>query len=126
MPDIVMDAEDSCEAQVKRARTIMCLDVCLLEAPDDVYDEAAGTTTNVTEMCGEYATDEDVAAPEVTGELSRLKTFGRSYREPIVDEAMPREHVYSQKTETVRGRPVDDVKNDRDRAGSWQPNWQET
>ena len=113
VPDIVMDAEDPCEAQVKRARTIMCLDVCLLEDPDDVYDEAAGT---LTEMCGEYATDEDVAAPEVTGELSRLKTFGRSYREPIVDEAMPRGHVYSQKTATVRGRLVDDMKNDRDKS----------
>ena len=62
VPDIVMDAEDSCEAQVRRARTIMCLDVCLLEAPDDVYDEAAGTKTNLTEMCGEYAADEDVVA----------------------------------------------------------------
>ena len=62
------------------------------------------------------AADEDVAAPEVTEEPSRLKTFGRSYREPIVDEAMPRGHVYSQKTETVRGRLVDDVKNDRDKS----------
>ena len=74
----MMDAEDSCEAQVKRARTIIGLDVCVLEAPDDVYDEAAGITTNLTEMCGEYAADEDVAAPEVTEELNRLKTFGRS------------------------------------------------
>ena len=31
-----------------------------------------------TEMCGEYAADEDVAAPDVTEELNRLKTFGRS------------------------------------------------
>ena len=44
-------------------------------------------------MCGEHATDEVVAAPEVTEELNRLKTFGGSYREPIVDEAMPRGHV---------------------------------
>ena len=67
-------------------------------------------------MCGEYAADEDVAAPEVTEELSRLKTFGMWYREPIVDEAMPRGHVYSQKTETVRGRLVDDMENDRDKS----------
>ena len=87
--DIVMDVEDSCEAQVKRARTIMGLHVCVLEALDDVHDEAAGITTNLTEMCEEYAADEYVAAPEVTEELSRLKTFGGSYREPIVDEAMP-------------------------------------
>ena len=112
-PDIVMDAEDSCEAQVKRERTIIGLDVCVLEAPDDVYDEAAGITTNLTETCGEYAADEDFAAPEVTEELNRPKTFGRSYREPIVDETMRRGHVYSQKTETVRGRLVDDLKNDR-------------
>ena len=68
VPDIVIYAEDSCEAQVKRARTIMGLDVCVLETPDDVYDEAAGTTTNLTEMRGKNATDEDVAAPEVTEE----------------------------------------------------------
>ena len=111
-----MDVEDSCEAQVKRARTIMGLDVCVLEALDDVHDEAAGITTNLTEMCEEYAADEYVAAPEVTEELSRLKTFGGSYREPIVDEAMPRGHVYSQRTETVRGRLVDDMKNDRDKS----------
>ena len=89
--DIVMDAEDSCKAQVKRARMIMGLDVCVLEALHDVYEKAAGITTNPTEMCGEYAADEEVAALEV----------------------MSRGHVYSQKTETVRGRLVDDVKNDR-------------
>ena len=100
----------------KRARTIIGLDVCVLEAPDDVYDEAAGITTNLTETCGEYAADEDFAAPEVTEELNRLKTFGRSYRETIVDETMPRGHVYSQKTETVRGRLVDDMENDRDKS----------
>ena len=115
-PDIVTDAEDSCEAQVKRARTIIGLDVCVLEAPDDVYDEAVGITTNLTEMCGECAADEDVAAPEVTEELNRLKTFGRSYRETIVDETMRRGHVYSQKTETVRGRLVDDMNDDRDKS----------
>ena len=114
--DIVMDVEDSCEAQVKRARTIIGLNVCVLEATDDVYDKAAGITTNLTVTCGEYAADEYVAAPEVTEELCRLKTFGGSHREPIVDEAMPRGHVYSQKTETVRGRLVDDMKNDRDKS----------
>ena len=94
----------------------MGLDVCLLEAPDDVHDEASGTPSNLTEMCREYAADEDVAVPEVTEELNRLKTLGRSYREPIVDETMPRGHVYRQKTETVRGRLVDDMKNDRDKS----------
>ena len=88
----------------------------MLEAPDDVYDEAAGIATNLTETCGEYAANEDFAAPEVTEELNRLKTFRRSYREPIIDETMPRGHVYSQMTETVRGRLVDDMKNDRDKS----------
>ena len=86
--------------------------MCVLEAPDAVHDEVAGITTNLTEMCGEYAADEDVAAPEVTEELNRLNTFGK----PIVDETMPRGHVYNQKTETVRGRLVDDMKNDRDKS----------
>ena len=54
VPDIVMDTEDSCEARIQRPRTIMGLDVCVLEAPDGGYDEAA-TTTNLTETCGENA-----------------------------------------------------------------------
>ena len=39
VPDVEMDAKDSCEAQVKRTKTIMGLDECVLEAQDDVYDE---------------------------------------------------------------------------------------
>ena len=66
-----MGAEDPCEAQVKRARTIMGLEICVLEAQDDVYDEISGTPTN-TETSGENATDEDVVAPEVAEELNRL------------------------------------------------------
>ena len=77
VPDVEMDAEDSCEAQVKRAKTIMGLDVCVLEARDDVYDEAAGTPTNLAGMSGVNTTDEDVVAPEVTEELNRLKLLGR-------------------------------------------------
>ena len=76
MPDIAMDTEDSCEAQVTRARTIMGLDMCVLEAQDDTYDEAAGTMTKLTETCGESATGENVAAPEATDEPNQLKTFG--------------------------------------------------
>ena len=113
VPDIAMDAEDSCEAQVKRARTIMGLDMCVLEAPVDTYDEAAGTMTNLTETCGENATGENVAAPEATEEPNQLKTFGGWRGEPTVDDTIPRGYVYSQKTEPVRGRLVDDMKNDR-------------
>ena len=104
MPDIAMDAEDSCEAQVKRARTIMGLDMCVLEAPDDTYDEAAGTMTNLTEKCGESAAGENVAAPEATEEPNQLKTFGGWRGEPTVDDTIPRGYLYSQKTEPVRGR----------------------
>ena len=150
VPDVEMDAEDSCEAQVKRART-MGLDVCVLEAQDDVYDEAAETPTNLAGVSGVNTTDEDVVGPEVTEELNRLKLLGRPYTAPTADELMPREPVYSQRTnerlddrmvaegherelatlceqdallviprtalrpdtKTVRGRFVDDMKNDR-------------
>ena len=91
VPDVEMDAEDSGEAQVKRAKTLMGMDVCVLEAQDDVYDEAAG-------MSGVDTTYEDVVAPEVTEELNRLKPLGRPYTAPTVDELMPRGPVYSQKT----------------------------
>ena len=39
-PDVDMGAQDSCEAQVKRAKTIMGQEICGLEAQDNVYDEA--------------------------------------------------------------------------------------
>ena len=37
-------------------------------------------------------------SPEVTEELKRLKTLGRPYTAPSVDELMPRTFVYCQKT----------------------------
>ena len=151
VPDVEMDAQDSCEAQVKRAKTIMGLDVCVLEAQDDVYDEAAETPASLAGMSGLSTTDQDVVAPEVTEELNRLKLLGRPCRAPTADELMPRGPVYSQRTnerlddrmvaegrarelatlcsqdalfviprtalrsgtKTVRGRFVDDMKNDR-------------
>ena len=60
----------------------MGLDVCALEAQDDVYDEAAGTPTNLAAMSGVNTTDEDIVTPEVTKELNRLKLLGRPYRDP--------------------------------------------
>ena len=59
-PDVETGAEDSCEAQVKRAKTIMGPEMCVVEAQDDVYDETPGTPTNPAETSGENATDEDV------------------------------------------------------------------
>ena len=85
-PDVEMGAEDSCEAQVG-------LDICMLEAQDDVYDETPGTPTNPAETSGENATDEDVVAPEVTEELNRLKTLGRAHKAPSVDELMSLRYV---------------------------------
>ena len=38
-PDVEMSAEEPCTAQVKRVKTIMGLEICVLEAQDDVYDE---------------------------------------------------------------------------------------
>ena len=53
--DVEVDAEDSCEAQVKLVKTIMGLDVCVLEAQDEV-----GAPTNLAGMSGVSTTDEDV------------------------------------------------------------------
>ena len=95
-PDVEMGAEDSCEAQVKRATTITCLEILVLEAQDDVCDDTPGTPA---ETSGENATVEDVVAPEVTEELNRLKTKDRVYKAPPrVDELMPLRYVFSQKS----------------------------
>ena len=86
-----MNAEDPCAAQVKRAKTIMGLEICVLEALDDVFDEPPETPTNLAGTPGENET-------EVTEELNRRKMLGRLYTAPSVDELMPRTFVYSQKT----------------------------
>ena len=88
-PDVEMGAEDPCEAQVKRAKTITFLEMCVLKAQDNVYDETPGTPTNPAETAGEDAIDEDVVAPEVTEELNRLKKLSRAYKAPSVDELIP-------------------------------------
>ena len=56
-------------------RSCMGLETCVLEAQDDVHDKTLGTPTHPTENFGENATDEDIAAPEVTEELNRLKSL---------------------------------------------------
>ena len=107
VPDVVMDAEDSCEAQVQRAKTIMGLELCVVETQDDVCDDATAEPTNLTQTSGENTMDEGAVSPEVARELDRLKTLGRAYRAPIVEELMPRGPVYSQKTnEQLDGRMV--------------------
>ena len=88
-PDVDMGAQDSCEAQVKRAKTIMGQEICGLEAQDNVYDEAPRAPTNLAETSGDNTADEDVVAPEVTEELNRVKKLGRPYRSPTVHELMP-------------------------------------
>ena len=98
VPDVVMDGGDSCEAQLKRAKTIMGLEVRVLEAQHDVYDDTTEELTNLAETSGENVTDEDAVSTEVTGELDRLKALGRPYKAPTVEELMPRGPVHSQKT----------------------------
>ena len=95
--DVERNAEDPCAAQVERAKTIMGLEICVLEALDDVFDEPPETPTNLAGTPGENETDEDVVSPEVTEELNRLKTLGRPFIAPSADELMPRTFV-SQKT----------------------------
>ena len=92
--DVEMTAEDPCAAQVKRAG----LEICVLEALDDIFDEPPETPTTLAGTPGENETDEDVVSPEVTEELNRLQTLGRPYIALSVDELMPRTFVYSQKT----------------------------
>ena len=94
VPDIATDGEDSREAQVSGARTIMDLDVCVPRGPDDDHVEAAGTTTNLTK------------------EPSRLDTSGM-LRESVVDEMMRRGQVCSRKADTVCDKTLDEVKNNR-------------
>ena len=66
-----MNAEDPCAAQVKRAKTIMGLEMCVLEALDDVFDEPPETLTNLAGTpLAKTRTDEDVVSPEVTKELN--------------------------------------------------------
>ena len=76
VPDVEMGAEELCAAQIKGAKTIMGLQICVLEAQDDVYFETPGTPTNPAETCNENASEEDIVSPDVTGELNRLKTLG--------------------------------------------------
>ena len=76
--------------------------------PDDGDDKAAETTTNLTKTCWANATDEDVATPDTTVNPNQLKTTGAT-----VDDTIPLGYMHIQKTEPVRGRFVDDKKNDR-------------
>ena len=92
------------QLQVKRSKTIIGLEICVLEAQDDVYDETPRTPTNLAETSGENATDDDIVAPEVTEKLNRLKTLGRIYIAPSVDQLRPLMYVYSQRTND----PLDD------------------
>ena len=148
VPDVVMDAEDSCEAPVKRERQSWVW-TCACWRPG--MTSTMRLRTNLAGMSTVNTTDEDVVGPEVTEELNRLKLLGRPYTAPTVDELMPRGPLYSHRTNeqlddrmvaegrkrelatlssqdawfviarmalrpgtrTVRGRLVDDMKNDR-------------
>ena len=45
--DVELNAENPCAAWVKRAKTIMNLEISVLEALDDVFDEPPETPTNL-------------------------------------------------------------------------------
>ena len=61
VPDVEMSAEEPCKGKVTGAKTIMGLEICVLEAQDGVHDE---TPTNLAETSGENATDDDIVEPE--------------------------------------------------------------
>ena len=91
-PDVEMDGEDSCEAQTGGddhgsgyVRT---------GGPRRRLQRGCRDTTNLGGMSGVSTTDEDVAAPEVTEELNRLKLLGRQFTAQTANELMPRAPVY--------------------------------
>ena len=66
-----MYTEDSCTTPAQRAKTIMGLEICVLESRDDVYDPTSGwPQPNFSESLGETASDDDDVPPEVTQELN--------------------------------------------------------
>ena len=75
----------------------MGLDICVLEASDDVFDSLPGR--EVLNPLKIVENDDDVA-PEVTQELNRLKLLGRPVWAPSVDE------LDSQKTHEVLDPPL--------------------
>ena len=85
VPDVEMGAEEPCAAQGQAGKDDHG-EICVLEAEDGVYDETLGTSTHPAETSGEKATDEDIMATE---ERNRLKTLGRTYRAPSVDQLIP-------------------------------------
>ena len=66
-------------AQVKR-NTIMGLEVCVLEAQDDVYDDATWKPTNVDETSGEFVTDEDATSSDRGAES--IEHVGQTLQSP--------------------------------------------
>ena len=73
-----MDTVESCTTPTKRAKTIMGLESCVLEARDDVFDPTSGWPhPNLSENVGEIASDDDD---------DRLKVFGRPCQAPSADE----------------------------------------
>ena len=75
LPDVEMDGEDSCEAQTGGDdHGSGCVRT---GGPRRRLRRGCRDTTNLGGMSGVSTTDEDVAAPEVTEELNRLKLLGR-------------------------------------------------
>ena len=78
----------------------MGLEICVLEATDDVFDPLSGWQ-NPVEDPGKPLDGEDDVPLEVTRELDRLKLLGRAYQAPSASELLPRRDVHSQKTDEV-------------------------
>ena len=71
--DVEMNAEDQCAAQVKRAKTIMGLETCVLEALDDVFDKPPETLTNLAGTPCENEKDEELS-------VNMLQVFSCKFR----------------------------------------------
>ena len=87
-----VDTEEPCVTPSKRVKTIMELEICVLEAMDDVFVPIPGGTSCANS--GELISDDDDVPPDVTHELDRLKAVGTPYQALSVDELVPKRDVF--------------------------------
>ena len=76
-----MDNEESCATPSKRGKTIMGLEVCVLEAMDDVFDATLREPGFYPSAHpDESVSDDDDVIPEERHELNGLNALGRLHR----------------------------------------------
>ena len=87
-----------------RAKTIMGLEIFVLEAMDDVFDATpGGPGPNPAVNPDESVSDDDHVSSEVTHDLNRLKALGRPCQAPSVDEQTPKRAVHGTRSNELIG-----------------------